>query len=134
MFTMKRIILIFKKNCWYQRISIGMDLLQDQIKLASWTCAVLFGFACAYDGGGGPGNKKINKYVLWILQRSLIFLAMIHFQSQSNILPFCCIATGEATWAKEATWLEGTVTNCWEFENWFGATIMNCWGWIWPGE
>ena len=23
----------FKKNCWYQRISIGMDLLQNQIKL-----------------------------------------------------------------------------------------------------
>ena len=33
MFTMKRIILIFKKNHWFQRISIGMDLLQTQIKL-----------------------------------------------------------------------------------------------------
>ena len=50
----------------------------------SWTSAVLFGFACAYDGGGGSGNRK-NKYVLWILQHSLIFLAMIHFQSQSNL-------------------------------------------------
>ena len=77
---------------------------------------------------------KENKYVWWILQHSLVFLAMIHFQSQSNILPFCGIATGEATWVKGATWLEGTVTNCWEFENWFGATYMNCWGWIWPGE
>ena len=30
---MKRTILNFKKNDWYQLISIGMDLLQNQIKL-----------------------------------------------------------------------------------------------------
>ena len=39
-------------------IRIGMDLLPNQIKLASWACAVLFGFSCAYDGGGAPGNQK----------------------------------------------------------------------------
>ena len=44
-------------------ISIGMDFLPNQIKLASWTCPVLFGFACAYDGGGGPGNNK-KKYFM----------------------------------------------------------------------
>ena len=39
-------------------VSIAMDFLPNQIKLASWTCPVLFGFAWAYDGGGGPGNNK----------------------------------------------------------------------------
>ena len=35
MFTMKRIILVLRKivGIKYQRISIGMDLLQNQIKL-----------------------------------------------------------------------------------------------------
>ena len=49
-------------------ISIGMDFLPNQIKLASWTCPIWFGFVCTYDGGGGPGNnleKNMNKYNIY---------------------------------------------------------------------
>ena len=63
----------WKESFWFVRkivgISIGIDFLPNQIKLASWTCPVLFGFAFAYDGGGGPGNNNkkysMNKYSIF---------------------------------------------------------------------